>query len=142
MPATTKSSSKKMSDYIYAVGRRKTATARIRLYRKSGDNLVNGIPFGKYFPGEVSRMRLEEPFKLTSSQDKFHYSIKVAGSGKNAQLEAVIHGLARALVKIDVESNKPPLRKAGLLTRDPRMRESRKVGTGGKARRAKQSPKR
>jgi small subunit ribosomal protein S9 len=135
-------SKKQNKDYIYAVGRRKTATARVRLYPKKGDLLVNGVAAGEYFQGPVSASKYLEPLRLTDTFDKFSFSAKVEGSGKNAQLGAVIHGLARALAKHDAENYRPLLKKQGFLTRDPRMKESRKVGTGGKARRKKQSPKR
>jgi len=140
---TTKTSkSPKKLNYTYAVGRRKTATARVRLFSKAGDSLVNGKPVAEYFPGIVFNRRLIKPFSVTQTKDKFSFSAKVAGSGIEAQLEAVIHGLSRALSVLDKESYRSLLKKAGLLTRDSRMKESRKVGTGGKARRKKQSPKR
>jgi len=131
----------KVREYIGTVGRRKTATARVRLYRKSGDMMVNDMPIGKYFAGEVARMGYLKPFELTSSTGKLSFTAKVEGSGKASQLGAVVHGIARALSKMD-EGYKAILKKAGLLTRDARMKESRKVGKGGKARRTKQSPKR
>ena len=81
------------------------------------------------------------PLKLTQNEGRFAISILTEGGGKNGQLEAIVHGLARALLLSD-QGYKVVLKKAGLLTRDPRKRERRKVGTGGKARRAKQSPKR
>jgi small subunit ribosomal protein S9 len=132
----------KSTDYIYAIGRRKTATARIRLYRKPGDMLVNGVAAGKYFTGEIAQSLYMKPFEVTSTVGKFSYSAKTEGSGKMSQLGAVVHGLSRALTKLDEEGYKSLLKKAGLLTRDSRMKESRKIGTGGKARRKKQSPKR
>lgn len=132
----------KATDYVASVGRRKTATARVHLFRKSGDMLVNDKPIGKYFSGEIASTRYLMPFAVTNTMGKFSFTIKVVGSGKMAQLGAVIHGLSRALVKIDQDAYKSLLKKAGLLTRDSRMKESRKVGTGGKARRRKQSPKR
>ena len=132
----------KSTDYIYAIGRRKTATARIRLYQKSGDMIVNGIAVGKYFTGEVAQALYMRPFEITGTVGKFSYSVKTEGSGKMSQLGAVVHGLSRALTVVDTEAYKSLLKKAGLLTRDSRMKESRKVGTGGKARRKKQSPKR
>lgn len=133
---------KSTKNYIYALGRRKTATARVRIYQKPGDNLVNGLPFGQYFPGHLSAIKLNLPFKLIDKEGKFSYSAKVAGSGKSSQVDAVVHGLSRALARLSLDEYRPILKKAGLLTRDSRMKESRKVGTGGKARRKKQSPKR
>jgi small subunit ribosomal protein S9 len=82
-----------------------------------------------------------KPFILTRTQQTAYVTAKIEGSGIASQEDALIHGIARALVKLD-EAHKIVLRKAGLLTRDARMKESRKIGTGGKARRVKQSPKR
>ncbi len=129
-------------NYIPTVGRRKRAIARIRLFRKPGDTLVNDMPISKYFPGEISKTFYLEPFRVCNVIDKYHVTIKVNGSGKSGQLGAVIHGLSRALVIANPEKFRPILKKKGFLTRDPRKRERRKVGTGGKARRQKQSPKR
>jgi small subunit ribosomal protein S9 len=132
---------KTKKDYLYAVGRRKEATARVRLYPKKGDMLVNQKPADEYFPGEIAKTNYLMPFKVTGTLDKFSFSAKVEGSGINGQLKAISHGLSRALVKHDPE-HKIALKQHGLLTRDSRMKERRKVGTGGKARRKKQSPKR
>lgn len=129
-------------NYIHAVGRRKRAIARIRLFKKTGDTLVNDQPVSKYFPGPVNKILLEAPLKVCDVLKKYHFTVKVVGSGKQSQLEAVIHGLARALVKINKDKFKPVLKKQGLLTRDPRKRQRRQAGKGGKARRQKQSPKR
>ena len=129
-------------DYIYAVGRRKTATARVRLFLKTGENMVNGIAAEKYFPGSLNSSFYLQPLSLTKTADKFSFSARVEGSGKRSQLQAVIHGLARALCAHDTEGFRPILKQNGLLTRDARVRERRNVGTGGKARRQKQSPKR
>jgi small subunit ribosomal protein S9 len=138
---TTKTKTK-TGDQVVAIGRRKTATARVRLHRKAGDMIVNSLVIGKYFSGLVDKTFYMKPFELTGTVGKFSYTAKIEGSGKKAQLDALIHALARALVKVDPEVYKPILKKEGLLTRDARMKESRKVGTGGKARRKKQSPKR
>lgn len=132
----------KTKNYIYAVGRRKTATCRVRLYLKKGDNLINERSVSAFFPGVIDQKFLLKPLSLTETQDKFSFTAKVEGSGIKAQRDAVVHGIARALSLADREAYRPVLKKAGLLTRDPRMKESRKVGTGGKARRKKQSPKR
>jgi small subunit ribosomal protein S9 len=129
-------------NYIPAVGRRKRAIARVRLFRKAGDILVNDLPIAKYFPGEVFKTLYLEPFRVCNVIDKYHATIKVNGSGKSGQLGAIIHGLSRALVIANPEKFRPILKKKGFLTRDPRKRERRKAGTGGKARRQKQSPKR
>jgi len=140
--AKTKTVKKAKAKYIPAVGRRRTAVARIRLFSKKGDLMVNDQPIGQYFPGQVNQVKYEEPFKVTQVLGKFSATAKVVGGGKQSQLGAVVHGLARALNKLDKDKYRPTLKAAGLLTRDPRMKERRKVGTGGKARRQKQSPKR
>jgi len=135
-------SKKRKENFTYALGRRKTATARIRLFSKKGDNLVNNKPISDYFPGSIANKLYLMPLYLTNTAEKFHFTAKVIGSGKHGQLGAVIHGVSRALSKLDPETHRPLLKKHGLLTRDSRMKEQRKVGTGGKARRKKQSPKR
>ncbi len=132
----------KKKNWIYAVGRRKSASARIRLFKGKGKNVVNKVPFAEYFPGEVMKTFYSNPFELTDTLGKYYVTVKVVGGGKNGQLEAVIHGIARALALTKPDKFRPPLKRAGLLTRDARVRERRKVGTGGKARRKKQSPKR
>ncbi len=152
MVAETKTVKKtaKKSNYTYAVGRRKTATARIRLYNSPSvpglegqiQLVVNGKPAEQYFPGELAKQTFRRPFILTETLQKMSASAVVQGSGKNGQLDAVVHGLARALATVNVEKFRPVLKSAKLLTRDPRAKERRKVGTGGKARRSKQSPKR
>lgn len=141
MPVTTKISPKTKT-YIHAIGRRKSATARIRLYQKKGESLVNEKPFKIYFPSPTDQAHVLKPLALTGTADKFHFTVKVSGGGYKAQSHAVCHGLARSLSSLDPQMYRPTLKKAGLLTRDPRMKESRHVGTGGKARRQKQSPKR
>ncbi len=133
---------KKKINYIYTVGRRRSASARIRLFKGKGTSLVNEKPVEKYFPGEVNEEAWTKPFRLTDTLGKYYVTVKIVGGGKNGQLGAAVHGIARALALADREKFRPPLKKAGLLTRDARIRERRKVGTGGKARRKKQSPKR
>lgn len=132
----------KSKDFVYAVGRRKTATARVRLFTKKGDLVVNGMPADKYFPGARAKIKYLKPLTVTKTSGKFSFSVKVEGSGSSGQIGAVSHGLARALAKFNQEEFRPILKKHGLLTRDPRKKERTKVGTGGKARRKKQSPKR
>ncbi len=129
-------------EYVTAVGRRKTATARVRIYKDAGDFIVNNKVVGDYFANVISAPTLyTQPFVLTDSQGKYAVIVKVDGSGINAQLDATIHGISRALVKLNPDF-RLALKQSGLLSRDDRMRETRKIGTGGKARRAKQSPKR
>lgn len=128
-------------DYIFAVGRRKEATARVRLFNGKGDHSVNQMPADKYFGGAVNEYFYNQPLRIADVTDKYYFTAKVVGGGPKGQLEAVTLGVARALIKSNKEL-RPTLKAAGLLTRDPRVRERRKVGTGGKARRKKQSPKR
>lgn len=132
----------KKKNYTYAVGRRKSASARIRLFKGKGESLVNEQSMDKYFSGEVNEEAWTKPFRLTDTLNKYYVTVKVVGGGKKGQLDAVVHGMARAFAKLDPEKFRSPVKKAGLLTRDARVRERRKVGTGGKARRKKQSPKR
>ena len=131
----------KKIDYFYSVGRRKSASARARVFRGKGESSVNGLEVAKYFPGEVLKSVYLKPFRVLDVSDKFYFTVKVVGGGKRGQADAVAHSLAKALNKAD-KSFRTELKKAGLLTRDQRTRERRKVGTGGKARRKKQSPKR
>jgi len=143
----------KKQDIIFAVGKRKESRARVRLYEtlkelpfgeevlKKGDILVNGKKIGQYFSDKISQAYYSEPLKLTNTQDKYIITIKTEGGGKRGQLGAVVHGISRALASLG-QDNRTTLKKAGFLTRDARVRERRKVGMGGKARRKKQSPKR
>ncbi len=141
--------------YYEAVGRRKVATARARLYVVTGDSLtvggveiakgnivVNGRKVEEYFPGEASKKLYLEPFRTTNTIARFAVSIKSSGGGLSGQLSAVIHALSRALLKVDAEKFRPILKKKGFLMRDPRAKERRKAGYAGKARARKQSPKR
>lgn len=141
-------------EYVYAVGRRKQAVARVRLYAdgkdvawgeinaKKGDILVNGKPVDMYFGGAVSKAAYNEPFRITNTLNKYTVTVRVESGGSKGQLEAMVHGISRALSLAEKDKHRTILKKKGLLTRDARVRERRKVGTGGKARRAKQSPKR
>ena len=133
---------KKTKKYTYSVGRRRSASARVRLYRGRERSVVNGMPIEKYFPGLAAKTIWSRPFKLMETEKKYFITAKVKGGGKNGQLEALVHAIARAFSKAKPDKFKTPLKKAGLLTRDPRVRERRKVGMGGKARRKRQSPKR
>ncbi len=127
--------------FISAIGRRKTAVARVRLFEGKNEIFVNGMPIAEYFHQPYLKMMYEAPFRVTNTLGKYSASVKLIGSGIVGQIGAFAHGVARALVKIDPEF-KMALRKNGLLTRDPRMKETRKVGQAGKARHKKQSPKR
>ncbi len=149
MAVSPKKASPKKATYTYAVGRRKSANARIRLYKTASvpehagvQLVVNGVPAELYFPGETAKAAYRKPFLLTSTLTKMSVSAVVSGSGKMGQLDAVVHGIARALSLFDRDAYRGILKSAGLLTRDSRTRQRRMVGTGGKARRKKQSPKR
>jgi len=127
--------------YTYAVGRRKSAVATIKLFEGKGDLEVNTLPAYKYFPTPTQKVLCEKPFIVTKTEGKYHFKAKISGGGKNGQLEALVLAISRALQKIDTTFTST-LRANDLLTVDFRVRERRMVGTGGKARRQKQSPKR
>jgi small subunit ribosomal protein S9 len=132
----------KKIDYFYGVGRRKRASSRVRIYRGKGENTVNSMSSTKYFELESAKKAMAKPFGATETSDKYYFSARVMGGGKESQLEAVVLGIARALVKVSTDKNRVPLKRLGLLTRDSRVRQRRMVGMGGKSRRKKQSPKR
>ena len=133
----------KKDNYISVVGRRKEATARVRLYpNKKGEITVNEKPIEQYFPTEWMSQIYSAPLRTCNVIGKYQITVKVNGSGNMGQLGAVTLGIARALALLDPEKNHQILRRRGYLTRDSRTRERRKVGKGGKARRSKQSPKR
>ncbi len=127
--------------YIYAVGRRKTSTAQVRLFPGGkGEIVINGKPYREYFSFLDQYKKIVEPFEAIGKENKFDASIVVKGGGPNGQAEAARLGISRALVKHD-EEYKPALRAEGFLTRDPRMKERKKPGLRG-ARRAPQWSKR
>lgn len=129
--------------FYTAVGRRKTAKARVRLQVGStGKFIVNKKSVEEYFPGEIAKKKYLTPLTLTGSLGRFDIFVTVEGGGKFAQLDALVHGLSRALQIVDRDAFRPILKKQGLLTRDARARERRKAGLAGKARKKKQSPKR
>jgi len=134
--ATTK---KTTSTYVYAIGRRKSAIATIKLFSGKGESTINTRALKEYFPLTFSRLDL--PFAVTSTLNKFHFTAKIVGGGKNGQLSALILAISRALKKSNPDFTSL-LAQTDLLTVDSRVRERRMVGTGGKARRQKQSPKR
>jgi small subunit ribosomal protein S9 len=111
-------------------GRRKTAVARVRLASGSGKIVINGRPMEKYFLTEDQRAAVVQPLKVTDSISKFDVRVNVQGGGPNGQAGAVRHGIARALLTVDV-ALRPPLKAEGLLTRDPRKRERKKYGQPG-----------
>jgi small subunit ribosomal protein S9 len=133
---------KKSESYYFAIGRRKTAVARVKLLvNGSGEFTVNGLPADKYFAGESMKNIYLLPFKVTDTLNRFTVEAKVKGSGKSGQLGAVVHAISRSLNKVDMEKYHPLLKKQGLLTRDDRAKERVKAGLMG-ARKGKQSPKR
>ncbi len=137
--ATSKTSKKSSTTYVYALGRRKAAVATVKLFKGKGDSSINNRPLNKYFPLTFSRLDL--PFVITETLSKYYFSAKIVGGGKTGQLAALILAISRALKKSNIDFT-TVLAQAGLLTIDARVRERRMVGTGGKARRQKQSPKR
>ncbi|MCR5561759.1 MAG: 30S ribosomal protein S9 [Desulfovibrio sp.] len=117
-----------MSDkFEYGTGRRKTATARTRLYAGSGNITVNGRAFEEYFPRKTLQMIIRQPLVLTQTVDKLDVRVNVSGGGIAGQAEAVRHGISRALLAVDPEF-RGVLKKAGFLTRDARMKERKKYG--------------
>ncbi|MDD3678887.1 MAG: 30S ribosomal protein S9 [Patescibacteria group bacterium] len=130
-----------MSDKYYAaVGRRKEASARVKIQLGKGNVEVNGISGTQYFNNTRLFDKTKAALKILSLEDKYDLSVKVTGGGKNGQAEAIRHGVARALIKED-ETRKPTLRKAGFVTRDPRAKERKKPGLK-RARKAPQFSKR
>jgi len=128
-------------NYTYAIGRRRESSARVRLYTGKGESTVNGKMIDDYFPGRIMEEKYLMPFRVCEVSGKYYITVKVIGGGKVGQLDSMVLGTARALSRIKADY-RALLKKAGLLTRDPRIRERRMVGTGGKSRRQKQSPKR
>src|SRR3989344_8404049 len=137
-PPITKKTKSKDIQPTYAVGRRKEASARIRLYKGKGQTLVNSLPIEQYFPRDIEKAQYLKPFLVTKSEGAYYATIKVDGSGKIGQIGAVIHGISRALDKANPGFH-TILKKAGLLTRDPRVKERHKYGLAQKARKGKQS---
>lgn len=125
---------------INTLGRRKTSIARIYMKPGKGGIQVNNKDYKDYFPTEVLQLIINQPFEITGTNGKFDLHVNVSGGGFNGQAEAVRLAISRALVELDPE-NRPPLKKEGLLTRDPRMVERKKYGKR-KARRSFQFSKR
>lgn len=126
--------------YYYGTGRRKTSVARVRVYNTPGGMTVNGKPVEEHFPERSWTIRALAPITVTKLTNDVTVVVKAHGGGVSSQAGAVAHGLARALSVMD-ENLKKPLRDAGLLTRDSRMRESKKYGLK-RARKAPQYTKR
>ena len=126
--------------YFYGTGRRKKSVARVRLYAGTGNITVNGRDVDDYFGLETLKLIINQPFGVTSTEGKFDVVCTAKGGGISGQAGAIRHGIARALLQAD-ETYKPALKKAGFLTRDPRMKERKKYGLKA-ARRASQFSKR
>ncbi|MDD3646666.1 MAG: 30S ribosomal protein S9 [Candidatus Gracilibacteria bacterium] len=129
-----------MSKYTYAIGKRKTASAQVRLFEGKGKDMINGKEVKEYVHRSDLFDTMYTPLKITKLKDSFYFEVKVAGSGESAQAEAIRHGLSRALVSKD-ESLRSILKQAGLLTRDARKVERKKPGKH-KARKSMQWSKR
>ena len=126
--------------YFYGTGRRKKSVARVRIYPGSGMITINGRDIDEYFGLDTMKLIVNQPFEVTGNVGKFDIVANVTGGGFSGQAGAIRHGLSRALVLAD-EANKPALKAAGFLTRDPRMKERKKYGLKA-ARRASQFSKR
>jgi len=144
-----------VQEFYQAIGRRKEATARVKLFvvtngeivikdrvLKKGETLINYKPIEQYFSGEVYQKLYLEPFRTTNTVGRFAVSAIISGGGPFGQLHAFIHGVSRALERVDKDKFRPILKKKGYLTRDSRVKERRKAGLAQKARAKKQSPKR
>ena len=129
-----------IGNYNYGTGRRKSSVARVFLKAGSGKIIVNDKPVDEYFSRETGRMVVRQPLVLTDNLNRFDIMVNVAGGGESGQAGAVRHGITRALIDLDAEM-KPVLKAAGLVTRDAREVERKKVGFH-KARRRKQFSKR
>jgi small subunit ribosomal protein S9 len=124
-----------------ATGRRKEAIARVRLVPGSGQWKINGRELAEYFPNKVHQQLVNDPFRITELEGRFDVIARISGGGTSGQAGALRLGVARALNEIDAEANRPSLKKAGFLTRDPRAKERKKAGLK-KARKAPQYSKR
>jgi small subunit ribosomal protein S9 len=128
--------------YHYGTGRRKSAVARVRLFPGTGEISINGRSAREYFGGrELYQLLIRQPLQLTNTLGRFNVVVKVVGGGPSGQAGAVRHGISRALSRADVEEFRPALKRAGLLTRDARVKERKKVGLK-RARKAPQYTKR
>ncbi len=127
--------------FYSGTGRRKTAIARVRLLPGEGEIIVNGRTIEEHFGNAVHDAELRMPFRVTGTEGRFNAMIKVEGGGVTGQAGAIRHGISRALLELDPDGHRLPLRQAGLLTRDPRMKERKKYGLK-RARKAPQYTKR
>jgi small subunit ribosomal protein S9 len=141
--------------FYQAVGKRREATARVRLYvanegtltikdkiLKAGNMIINYRPIEQYFPSDIHKKLYMEPFRTSNTVGRFTVSALIEGGGLSGQLGAFVHGVSRCLDKVDHEKFHTILKKKGFLTRDARAKERRKAGYAQKARAKKQSPKR
>ena len=128
------------TEYYWATGKRKTASARVRIIKGTGKIVINKKPVEDYFGRQTLRALIRQPLLVTETEGQFDIHATIDGSGSSGQAEALRHGIARALIVYSPEF-KPALKKEGLLTRDPREKERRKVGCR-KARRKPQFSKR
>ncbi|MBR3511884.1 MAG: 30S ribosomal protein S9 [Clostridia bacterium] len=132
---------KKSENIVFqGTGRRKESIARVRLVAGKGEFTVNGVSLDEHFKSEILKVVINQPFAVTNTVGKYDVIVKVTGGGLSGQAGAVRHGIARALLKVN-EEYRPELKAAGLLTRDPRMKERKKYGLK-KARKAPQFSKR
>ena len=127
--------------YYYGTGRRKSSVARVRLYKGTGKVTINDRDIDDYFGLDTLKLIVRQPLVLTNTEGQFDVVCRVNGGGVTGQAGAIRHGIARALLSFDTENLRPKLKRAGFLTRDPRMKERKKYGLKA-ARRAPQFSKR
>ncbi len=113
--------------YTYSLGKKKTASAQVKLFDGKGDSTINGRPLGEYIARKDLFETIFAPLKLCKLDDKTYFTVEVQGSGESSQASAIAHGLAKALSEKDV-ANRPVLKAAGMLTRDARKVERKKPG--------------
>ena len=130
-----------MAELFYGTGRRKKSIARVRLVPGKGDITINKRSLDDYFGLETLKVIVKQPLVATKTEGNYDVIVSVVGGGFTGQAGAIRHGIARALLEVDAESYRPILKKAGFLTRDPRMKERKKFGLKA-ARRAPQFSKR
>jgi small subunit ribosomal protein S9 len=129
------------TNFFHGTGRRKTSIARVRLTAGEGEVIVNGRSLEEHFGNAVSLNEIMMPFRVTGTEGRYTAMVKVEGGGYQGQAGAIRHGIARALLQSDPDGARAPLRQAGLLSRDPRMKERKKYGLK-RARKAPQYTKR
>jgi small subunit ribosomal protein S9 len=127
--------------FYSGTGRRKTSIARVRLLPGEGEIVINGRSLEEHFGNAVNETDVRMPFRVTGTDGRFNVMVRVEGGGVTGQAGAIRHGIARALLEADPDAHRLPLRQAGLLTRDPRMKERKKYGLK-RARKAPQYTKR